>query len=349
MKQASVSIEDADENLWPQGDEPKALGGSWDGWPALGFPATLMEEDAPARSTASISTLGAFHRYEAIRSRLPTACFPARAGRLPTLSEAAEQWDGFVLDAFGVLNIGDTPIPGAVARMLELRTRGKRLCVLTNAGSYPRVAALEKYHRLGFDFTPDELVSSRDVAATRLESIASGATWGVIAADGDDFGDLPVRVEDLMAMPGALEGADAILFLSSARWNTAWQDRLLASMERRPRPLVVANPDLVAPREGGLTYEPGYYAHDLMDRLGLEARFFGKPFAEGFHDAASSMDVEVDRLAMVGDTLHTDVLGGAAHGLGTVLVTQHGLFAGYDVDPFITRSGIVPDLIVGTT
>jgi HAD superfamily hydrolase (TIGR01459 family) len=308
-----------------------------------------MEQDAPERSTTPISALDAFLRYEAVRSRLPTACFPASAKCSPTLSEAAENWDGFVLDAFGVLNVGDTSIPGAVARLLELRTRGKRLCVLTNAASYPRLAALEKYRRLGFDFAPNEVVSSRDVAATRLEGIASGATWGVIAADGDVFEDLPVRAVDVMAVPGALEGADAILFLSSARWNTAWQERLLVSMERRPRPLVVANPDLVAPREGGLTYEPGYYAHDLIDRLGLEVRFFGKPFADGFHDAASSMHLAANRLAMVGDTLHTDVLGGAAHGLGTILVTRHGVFAGHDVDPFIIRSGIVPDVIVGTT
>jgi HAD superfamily hydrolase (TIGR01459 family) len=308
-----------------------------------------MEQSASANLAAPMTAEEAFRRYEDVRSRLPTANFPARADRLTTLSEAAERWDGFVLDAFGVLNVGETPIPDAVARMLELRTRGKRLCVLTNAASYPRVAALEKYRRLGFEFTAEEVVSSRDVAATRLEGIAPGATWGVIAADGDGFEDLPVRAVDLMAVSGALEGADAILFLSSARWNTAWQERLRTSMERRPRPLVVANPDLVAPREGGLTHEPGYYAHELIDRLGLDVRFFGKPFAEGFGDAVSHLDLDADRLAMVGDTLHTDILGGAAHGLGTVLVSQHGLFAGYDIDPFITRSGIVPDLIVGTT
>ena len=55
------------------------------------------------------------------------------------------------------------------------------------------------------------------------------------------------------------------------------------------------------------------------------------------------------RVAMVGDTLHTDTLGGAAAGCGTVLVTHHGLFKGHDVAPYISRSGIVPDIIVKTT
>ncbi|MFD1810358.1 HAD hydrolase-like protein [Gemmobacter lanyuensis] len=36
---------------------------------------------------------------------------------------------------------------------------------------------------------------------------------------------------------------------------------------------------------------------------------------------------------MVGDTLHTDILGGQAAGHGTILVTDHGLFKGRDVAP----------------
>ncbi len=94
----------------------------------------------------------AFRRYEAVRGRLPVAQFAAEAAFAPDLGAVADRWDGFVLDAFGVLNVGDTPIPGAVARMAALRARGKRLCVLTNAASYTRAEALEKYRRLGFDF-----------------------------------------------------------------------------------------------------------------------------------------------------------------------------------------------------
>lgn len=300
-------------------------------------------------SEGCLSAEAAFDRYEEIRARLSAAPFPPVSRRMPTLSEAAERWDGFVLDAFGVLNVGDTPILGAVERMAELRGRGKRLCVLTNAASYTRAEAQEKYRRLGFDFSAEEVVSSRDVAAARLETVAPGATWGAISASGDDFADIPAHVLDAMETADALEAVDAILFLSTARWTSAWQERLLAALERRPRPLVVANPDLVAPREGGLSREPGLFAHALLDRLGAEAHFFGKPYADAFDDVVHRIGLPADRLAMVGDTLHTDVLGGAAAGMGTVLVTQHGLFAGREVEPFIGASGIRPEVIVETT
>jgi glycerol 3-phosphatase-2 len=48
----------------------------------------------------------------------------------------------------------------------------------------------------------------------------------------------------------------------------------------------------------------------------------------------------------VGDTLHTDILGGAAYGVKTALVTGHGLFANQNVPPYIAQSGIVPDYIM---
>jgi HAD superfamily hydrolase (TIGR01459 family) len=299
---------------------------------------------------ATVDADWAFARYEAVRARLPAARFPARPARADTLADLADRFDAFVLDGFGVLNIGEAPIPGAVERVAELRAAGRRIVVLTNAASYPGAAALARYRRLGFDLAADEVVSSRDVAAARLGRILPGGVWAAIAAEGDDFADLPARCRDLVGEPSALAEADGVLFLSSARWTAVAQARLAAALRARPRPVVVANPDLVAPRETGLTLEPGAFAHDLADATGAAPLPFGKPFPDAFAEVRARLPgVPPERIAMVGDTLHTDVLGGAAAGFGTVLVTRHGLFADRDPDPYIARSGIVPDWIVATT
>ncbi len=305
--------------------------------------------DAVSMGADGMTPEAAFARYETVRARLPRATSPKSAVVLPSLERVADHIDGFLLDAFGVLNVGETAIAGAVGRMASLRARGKRLIVLTNAASYTRPQLLAKYHRLGFDFTMDEVVASRGVAVARLDQIAPKATWAAIAAAGDSFTDIPQRVLDAVADPAALDKADGILFLSTARWSPALQDRLIASLIRNPRPLVVANPDIVAPREDGLTLEPGLFAHDLLDAIKADVHWFGKPFHHAFADAISRTGLDPARLAMVGDTLHTDVLGGAAAGCRTVLVTDHGLFAGRDTAPFIVASGIVPDFIVKTT
>ena len=289
----------------------------------------------------------AFDRYESVRPRLPLATFPATSLHARDLSDVADRYDAFILDAFGVLNVGTTPIPGAVARMAQLRAMGKRLIVLTNAASYTRAEALAKYRALGFDFTADEVVSSRDAAVSRLPP---DLRWAAIAAAGDSFADIPADVTDLIDHPDALSRADGILFLSSIRWTPDRQARLTAALRDTPRPVIIANPDIVAPREDGLTVEPGAFAHDLTDSTGIACRYFGKPFPDAYDDALARLPgVPRHRIAMVGDTLHTDVLGGRAAGIGSVLVTDHGLFAGRDTAPYITRSGIVPDVIVPTT
>lgn len=295
------------------------------------------ERDATAPTDAE----AAFARYEAVRARLPRAGGAPATRRAPSLAAVAEAADGFALDAFGVLNVGDTAIPGAAARMAELRAMGRRLCVLTNAASYTRAAARDKYRRMGFDFADDEIVSSRDVAAAHLEAAAPGASWAAICAEGDDFHDLPGDVRDLLGAPALWREAEAFLFLSSARWTPALQARLVAALAERPRPVVVANPDLVAPREDGLSLEPGWWAHALQDAGVAAPRFFGKPYGEAFAAAADRLGGR--RLAMVGDTPHTDILGGRAAGFATVLVTDHGLLAGRDALACAARAGLAPD------
>ena len=106
----------------------------------------------------------------------------------------------------------------------------------------------------------------------------------------------------------------------------------------------------MAQREGGLTCEPGFCTYALADAAALAPAFFGKPFGDAYDDVlARPGGVPRERLAMVGHMLHTDVLDGAAAGLGTVPIERHGLFARLDVAGYVERSGIVPDVICAAT
>jgi len=97
--------------------------------------------------------------------------------------------------------------------------------------------------------------------------------------------------------------------------------------------------------------EPGLYAHDLADRTGCAPEFYGKPFANAFALVAERLGPGVPprRIAMVGDTPWTDILGGAAMGWRTVLVHNHGLMRGKDPDDIWQSSGIRPDFLARTT
>ncbi|MEO0991009.1 MAG: TIGR01459 family HAD-type hydrolase [Pseudomonadota bacterium] len=297
--------------------------------------------------TSTWSAEDAFQRYEEVRFRFPEARFPGASQACVGLGEVADHVDAFILDSFGVLNVGDKAILGAIQRMAELRARGKRLVVLTNAASYTHQKAMERYARLGFDFEPDEVVSSRNVCTSRLGDLVSDGDWGAIAAPDDRFSDIPAVT--LHWSPRDHANFDGILLLSSADLYDSRFEELQQALLDHPLPVVVANPDLVAPRENGLSKEPGYYAHLLSDKLGLKPVFFGKPFGDAFADAKALLSgIPSERIAMVGDTLHTDILGGAAAGMRTVLVKDHGLFAGLDAEAYVARSGIRPDFMTAT-
>jgi HAD superfamily hydrolase (TIGR01450 family) len=291
----------------------------------------------------------AFARYESIRASLPRARFPETSVQADTLCDVFDNFDAFILDAYGVLNVGDRPVPGAAERLEQMRAAGKRIVVLTNGASRPRAQALAKYARLGLRLNPQEVIASRDVALATLPGIQG--PWAAISEPGESFADFAdVEVGDLHLDPTLVDRAGGFLFLGSQGWSAAKHKRLIAALRTNPRPVVVANPDVVAPLEGAFSLEPGHFGHDITAHTGIVPLFVGKPFGAVYVAALARLPgIASARIAMVGDTLHTDVLGGRAAGLGTVLVARHGLFRGLDPAPFITASAIVPDVIVETT
>lgn len=289
-----------------------------------------------------------FDRYEQIRDRLPQAGFPEESIACADLGALTDEFDVFVFDSYGVLNVGATPVAGAHRRIGSLRDAGKQLIVLTNGATQPLGLLPEKYREFGYDFTAVEIVSSREVLADHLAAPGSNGNWGVLAPAHAEVDQLPGRTLLLDQPDGNWDDVSGFVLLSSTGLDPAVFARLGEELSRAKKPVLVGNPDLVAPRESGVSLEPGAYAHDYADEHGIEPVFFGKPFGNAFEAVSRRIaaGVEPRRIAMIGDTLHTDILGGAAAGMRTVLVTEHGVLRGMDVDACIARSGIVPDFII---
>ncbi|MEX0430282.1 HAD-IIA family hydrolase [Spiribacter insolitus] len=302
--------------------------------------ATLSPADAPPGFTA----------YEAIRHRLPA---PARKGacrRARHLGDIADRYDTILLDAYGVLNRGMEPVAGVPERICALQASGKRIMVVSNAAGFAHRTLMQRYGRLGYDFDAEDVITSRKTLVRQLEQEGL-RHWGMIAGQHfgpDEFPPLDYRMlADDIADYDAVEG---FLLVGASEWTPARQALLIESLKRRPRPLFVANPDLLAPQEGGYSTEPGTYAHEIQDETGVEPVFYGKPYGNIFELAMERLqqDAGIDpgRVLMVGDTLHTDVLGGQTAGLHTALVTRSGVLADMDIDAAIAASGIAPDWIL---
>jgi len=290
----------------------------------------------------------ALDAYEAARHRLPSVG-PNTGGteEVGTLADIADRFDVFLLDAFGVLNVGDTVIPGAPEAVAGLQKAGKRVLVVSNAASVRTGELRKKYNALGFDFAAGDIITSRATLASRMNG-KRGSSWGVVAPDYADLGDLGLtRAVLLRDDPAAYDACDAILLIGTGDWTEARQDLLEAAMHRHRKPVLVANPDIVAPREVGFSVEPGHIAHRLADVADAEPQFFGKPFANIFDMVFERLrPVDRTRVVMVGDSLHTDILGAQAYGIASALIPGFGFFAGGNVNAAIERTGIRPDYLV---
>ncbi|NDW44216.1 HAD-IIA family hydrolase [Ruegeria sp. PrR005] len=280
-----------------------------------------------------------FDRYEAVRFRFPDVNTRTWTQDIGSLLDIVTEADAFVFDAFGVLNIGETPIPGASERLDQLRSAGCKIRILSNAASYNHEMAVKKFQRLGMRVEADEIITSRDAT---LRELGPGL-WGCIAAPSDDLSDIPTTACRLEDDQKAYDRVEGFLFLSSESWTNDRQSILAESLRRNPRPVLIANADLVAPREGRFTLEPGYFGHLLADGGVTDIRFFGKPFPEVYEMIEGSLPgMDRTRIAMCGDTLHTDILGAEARGWRTVLVSRDGLFAGEDTREYCQQADLFP-------
>lgn len=297
----------------------------------------------------SMSVDTAFATYEAVRHRLPDLA-PERAKPViaRTLADVAGDYDAFLLDAFGVLNIGETAIEGVAERIADLRELGKQVMIVSNAAGFPHAALMQKYARLGYDFAPEDVITSRRALLAGLDG-RQDLHWGLMATRSTGLRDLErLHLTYLEEDPQPYAEVDGFLMIGSAAWTEERQVLLEKALADRPRPVLVGNPDIVAPRESGFSTEPGHFAHRLADRTGVTPEFFGKPFANIYDLAFARLDPlpPKSRILMVGDSLHTDILGAQTAGIRSALISGYGFFAGSDAVAAIQSSGIVPDVIL---
>lgn len=293
----------------------------------------------------------AFARYQRIRPALPDGLPPGQQPKtiwMDSLAPLIEQFQVFVFDAFGVLNAGPRAFPAAIERFRQLQRLGKTVLILSNAATASHQALVRKYQNMGFAIEAENLISSRWVLEQQLHRQPMAGRIGVLAPESSAPDTLPV---DWMPVrpgmnTGQLDSLDGFIFLSSEGWNEAIHQSLSDSLQHQPRPLAVANPDLVAPRGDCLTLEPGYFAHLLMEQCKLQPEFYGKPYLPAFQAVLDKLTgVPANEVLMVGDTLHTDILGGQAAGMKTLLITAEGSLKGMNIPDCIAQSGIAPDFL----
>ena len=236
--------------------------------------------------------------------------------RIEGLSEIARQFDGMLIDQFGVIHDGQKLYPGTLRILTELKALGIPVAVMTNSG---KRAETNRKRLVKMGVPRDcfvDAVSSGEVAFNSLKVTRAY----LIGKDGEDYGfDGITFVDDP-------RDAEIILILGSNAPATSLDDyrKLLAGIAL---PALCCNPDKLMLIPQGLMPAPGAIAA-LYEELGGTVSWIGKPYP-GIYREAARLIGNPKRILCIGDSAEHDVAGGRNAGFSTLLVMQ-GVSAGHD-------------------
>jgi HAD superfamily hydrolase (TIGR01459 family) len=253
--------------------------------------------------------------------------------RLPSIVSVADITTGFrgvIVDVFGVLHDGVATFPDAIDALRGLRTRGTRICLLSNS---PRrsaeVAARLSMMKIGQDLY-DGLITSGQMVydAVSDEGPVTGVPLGrryihIGPADLsgllDGLGLQPItsaaQATFLLATGVPDDGSDAALAYS------------LAEARRHGLPMICANPDLEVDIGCRRIVCAGTVASHYENLGGFVARY-GKPSFAAYARALEVLGLPAGDVLAIGDSLETDILGANRAGIASALVMT-GIHRGF--------------------
>ena len=269
---------------------------------------------------------------------------------LDRFAPIAAEYDGFILDLWGVIHDGVVAYPGAPECLQALRAAGKRIVLLSNA---PRRAEPVRAQLRGMgiaDTAYDGVMTSGE--ATYLMLRDRPDPW--YAGLGRRVFHLgPVRDRNVLAgldldvLPDP-EGAGFVLNTGpddhANPTDPAGFDAVLQACATQGLPMICANPDLAIIRGGVRVICAGTLAQRYEEMGGI-VRSLGKPDPAIYGPVMAMLDVPLARVLAVGDALRTDIAGAAAMGLDScwILGGLHGAHGGHHaVEAEAAAAGLSP-------
>jgi HAD superfamily hydrolase (TIGR01459 family) len=249
----------------------------------------------------------------------------------------APDYDGVILDLWGVVHDGTAPFPGVLDCMERLGAGGKKIVLLSNA---PRRAedVVRRIERIGVPRALYHGVMSSgeecwQYLQKREDPFYAGLGRRCLHIGSDR--DLEIREGLEFDFVEGVGNADFILNTGPAGWDDTLADYepVLIGAQTRGLPMVCANPDLVVIHDGKPALCAGALAEEY-ERLGGKVRWHGKPDPSVYLSCLELLGiVDGRRLLVVGDSLRTDIAGAARAGLDSLLIAG-GVHAGeFGVEP----------------
>ena len=273
---------------------------------------------------------------------------------LSDFKTVATNYKVIFFDAFGVLKNSEGILPGIEHTFNWLQETGKEFYVLTNDASRGPQELAESYYRQNFyAISPDRIISSGMLAREYLDLKVRN---GTVAYLGTEKSAHYLETTGLKTLPISqvnlkdIDDINALVLLDDEGfdWNTDLT-KTVNLLRKRNIPVIVANTDVTYPvSKTRISIAIGAVAKMIETIVGKQFIRFGKPDAQLFMFAYERLEhiahISKRDILMVGDTLHTDILGGNKFGLDTTLVLT-GNTQPQDAEVLIRSTGIIPTYV----
>ena len=275
---------------------------------------------------------------------------------LDSFRKIALKYRAIFFDAYGVLKNSSGIIPEIAHTFDFLKENNIDFYILTNDASRSPKQLAEFYQKNGIaDITMDKIISSGMLAREYLRHKVKD---GRVAYIGTKSSAVYLEAMDLVTVPISeidlnhrhTEEIRVLIMLDNEGFD--WQkdlNKAVNLLRRTNVPVIVANTDQTYPvSEDEVAIAVGSIAELLEKVVGKTFIHFGKPDAQMFNFAYQHItrhnNYHKEEVLMVGDTLHTDIIGGNKFGIDTVLVLSGNTIPD-QAEFFIKTTGIVPDYI----
>jgi HAD superfamily hydrolase (TIGR01459 family) len=239
-----------------------------------------------------------------------------------TLQDVFNQYDAYLIDAWGVLHDGGQVFPEALACLSFLKAQSKQVVILSNAArrrkAFDQELAKSGINDSLFDFS----LSSGELFWQQFNQgrfklghyclyLGPQRSRGILAG-------LDLQLVDDVAKADFIINAG----VEGNQLDASSQLPLLKLAADRQLPMLCVNPDLVAIRHGVRGISAGAIARDY-ERFGGYIEYFGKPYPDIYEECFKRLpSVPLSRMLMIGDGLQTDILGANSAGIDSLFVTQ---------------------------
>jgi HAD superfamily hydrolase (TIGR01450 family) len=235
----------------------------------------------------------------------------------------ADRFDGLLIDFDGVVWLGPEPVPGSPETLAALLGAGKELAFVTNNPSRPPELYAERLAEMGVEVAPERIVTAGVVVARM-----AGEAAALARADGGAGTAFVIGASTLRGMVAGAgaevieggAGREADVVVVSGFRGFDYEMLLTAKFALdRGAAFIGTSHDPTMPMPGGEWPGTGAILAAVETASGRSAEIGGKPEHHLFEIALGAIGRPA-RAAMVGDRIASDIDGGRAAGLETVLV-----------------------------